>query len=128
VPLAKLLSATRTAAPRYFLCCAAAVSGLSGRRPTRARRRMQLHPCFAASLRLAAVRPPLAAAFKGAGGRAPGVARQELAARMELLQGTQRRGIVVCTSLTMTVRGAALHMGMYGKPAFGRQAPPSRAT
>ena len=55
VSLPRLLAATRTCAGRYFLPSAAAACGRRGRHLTRPSERLQLHPCFASSLRLAQV-------------------------------------------------------------------------
>ena len=55
VTLSDLLAATSTCAKRYFLCAHVHTTG-NGRQPVvHGPRRMQLHPCFANSLRLAQV-------------------------------------------------------------------------
>ena len=58
VRLDALLAATKRCAASYQLCCFVnGTSGASARRPIRqGRRSLQLHPCFASSVRMARVR------------------------------------------------------------------------
>ncbi|KAL3162143.1 hypothetical protein ABBQ32_009851 [Trebouxia sp. C0010 RCD-2024] len=53
VTLSDLLAATSTCAKRYFLCAHVHTTGSRRQPVVRGPRRMQLHPCFANSLRLA---------------------------------------------------------------------------